>query len=131
MGAVMDGLGVRLATITGLRVYDYQADNVSPPAAVVALPQSLDYDHTMARGTDRATFPVHVLVGKVSDRASRDALAAYLAASGAKSIKAAIEADKTLAGAAATTRVMSAAVSVMTVAAVEHLAATFQIDVIA
>lgn len=128
--AVLDGLGARLATISGLRVKDYLADAVAPPTAVVAI-EAIAYDATMARGLDGGTFLVHVLVAKASDRAARDNLDGYLASSGAKSVKAAIEADPTLGAAAQSTRVQSAAVSVMTVAAIDYLAATFTVDVIA
>lgn len=127
VGAVMAGLGTRLRTISGLRVHDYAADQVSPPTAVVALPE-VTFDSTMARGSDDAEFPIHVLVGKVSDRASATKLAAYLSGG---SVKAAIEADPTLAGACQTLRVESASPSVMTVAGVDYLAATFTVNVVA
>jgi hypothetical protein len=131
IAAVMDGLGVRLATIPTLRVYDYPADSVSAPAAIVRFPEPVAYDLTAGRGTDRATFPVTVLVGKVSDRAARDALALYLNGTGARSIKAAVEGDKTLGGAAQSTRVIEASVANFRVGDADYLGATFDIDVIA
>lgn len=131
VNAAMDGIGVRLATITGLRVFDYTPDDASPPAAVIQLP-SVTYDSTMARGADEATFPVHVLVGKASDRASRHALAPYLAGTGAASVKQVIEADRTLAGAVSSTRVERASVSVIPLpSGIDLLAATFDVHVIA
>lgn len=130
---VMDGLGGRLATITNppVRVYDFPADAVAVPAAVVLFPETLTYDDTMARGADRATFQVLVLVGKVSDRAARDALALYMAGTGARSIKTVIEADKTLGGAAQTTRVTQAIVETFTVGGADYLGCRFTIDVVA
>jgi hypothetical protein len=122
----MDQLGVTLATITGLRVFDFPPDTVSAPAAVVGWPSEITYDSTMQRGADEAVFEVHVLVGRVSDRSARDALAAYLDGSGSKSVKVAIEAG-TVGDSA---RVRSAAVSVMTVSGMEFLAATFDVHVI-
>jgi hypothetical protein len=130
VGAVMDGIGARLATISGLHVYDYPADAVAVPAAVIRFPE-LTYDATMARGADRATFPVSVLVSKVSDRAARDALSLYLNGTGARSIKTVIEADRTLGGAAQSTRVTDVVVEAFTVGGVELLGATFNIDVVA
>jgi hypothetical protein len=127
----MDGLATRLGTISGLHVYGYAADDVVTPAAVVAFPDSVTYDTAMSRGADRITIPVHVLVGMVSDRSSRDALVAYMSGSGSSSVKAAVEGDVTLGSAADTTRVTDCAVSVMTVAGVDLLAATFNIDVVA
>lgn len=129
--AVQDGLGARLGTIAGLRVSDYLADSIAPPAAVVAV-EELIYDVTMGRGTDSGRFLVHVLVGRANDRAARDALDPYLNGSGAKSVKAAVEGGGgDLGGAADSVRVESATVSVMTVGAVDYLAATFTVDVIA
>lgn len=126
MNATMDAIGVRLLTITGLRVFDYTADSIAVPAAVVGLPD-VTYDNTKGRGFDFATYPVHLLVSKVSDRASRDKLAAYLVGTGGASVKAAV--DGTLGGTVQVARVASAALSTMTVAGVDYLAATFQVEV--
>ena len=131
VSTAMDGLGTRLATITGLRVFDFAPDSLSPPAAIVSLPENIEWDLTMARGSDRCTIPVYVLVGKASDRAARDKLAGYLAGTGATSVKTAIESDETLGGAVDSVRVMRASSSVMTVAGQEFLAATFDVDVVA
>lgn len=127
LNAVTDALGVRLATITGLRVYDYPADAAAPPAAIVGLPTALEFDATKARGLDRCVIPVMLLVGRVSDRASRDAMSAYLAGTGASSVKAAV--DGNLGGAAQSVRVMEARVEVVTLSAIEYLGATFDVEV--
>jgi hypothetical protein len=126
LNAAMDAIGARLLTIAGMRVYDYTADQVAPPAGVVGLPE-VGYDVTKARGTDRAVYPLIVLVSKVSDRASRDVLSQYLAGAGAKSVKAAV--DGTLGGVVQHARVASASPATITVAGVDYLAATFQIEV--
>jgi hypothetical protein len=131
IAAVMDGLGVRLSTISGLRTYDYPADAVAVPAAVVLFPETLTYDDTMARGADRASFQVIVLVGKVSDRSARDSLALYMNGTGDKSVKTVVEADRTLGAAADTARVTEATVETFAVGAVEYLGARFNIDVVA
>lgn len=127
---VLDGIGTRLATITGLRVHTYTADRVSPPAAMLSLPD-VTYDSTFGRGSDDATVELIVLVGKVSDRTSRTALGEYMNGTGTKSIKAAIEADDTLNGAAQTSRVASATAEIWTVGGDEYLAAVFTINVVA
>jgi hypothetical protein len=129
-GAVMDGLGARLATIAGLRVFDYLADAIAPPAAVVAV-EEIFYDQTMMRGSDSGRFLIHVMVGRASERAARDALDPYLAGFGERSVKRAVEDGGTLIGAWDSVRVESATVSVMTVGAVDYLTATYVVDVIA
>ena len=104
---VRDGLKTRLETISGLRVYDLIPDTVTPPAAVVGqLDFTFDIDN--ARGLDQAQVDVLVIVQRFSERTGQDKLDAYLAGSGASSIKAAIEGDRTLAGAVNTLRVTGA-----------------------
>jgi hypothetical protein len=90
---VMDELAARIDTIVGLRVFAFPPDSVAPPAAVVTYPEDYSYDETYGRGSDRLTIPVVVMVGKLTDRSSRDNLSVYADGSGVKSIKAVIEAD--------------------------------------
>lgn len=125
---VMDEVGAAAETITGLRVAPYWADRVTPPAAVIAWPDRYDYDATFGRGADRLTLPLIVLVGRVDQRTARDALAAYADGSGARSIKAAVEAGTYTA--CDSVRVQDCEFSVITVAAVEYLAGTFALDII-
>jgi len=128
--AVMDAIGARLVGVTGLRVYDYAADNAAPPAAIVSLPREVEYDSTAGRGVDRIVIPVTVLVGKVSERAARDRLGAYIAGTGADSIKSAIEGSGgDLGGVAQTVRVTSSSVDVVTIGAVDYLGASFDVEV--
>lgn len=131
LNATMNALGVRLATIAGLRVYDYPPDAVATPAGVIAYPATVDYDQTYQGGADRAMFPVHVLAGKVSDRASRDVIGAYVGRSGALSVKTTLEADPTLAGAVDSLRVMAASFGTINVGGLDYLAATFDVEVYA
>lgn len=124
---VMDELGAALDGIVGLRVFPYWADRVTPPAAVVGWPEPLTYDSTMARGSDRATVPVMVLVGKVDARSARDALSQYADGSGPFSVKAALDGGTYTA--CDSVRVASCEFTVITVAGVEYLAATFQVEI--
>lgn len=104
---VRDGLKTRLQTITGLRVFDTIPENPQPPAAIVGqLDMNFDIDN--ARGLDLATVEVYLLVQRMDVRSGQDKLDAYLAGSGAGSVKAAIEGDRTLGGACSTLRVLSA-----------------------
>lgn len=91
VNTAMDAIGTALGTVTGLRVFDFPPESASPPFAFVDMP-TITYDHTKARGTDRAVFPVLVGVGRASDRAARDQIGAYIAGSGASSVKAALDA---------------------------------------
>lgn len=124
---VMDEIGAALKTIAGLKVFPYSASKVTPPAAIVGWPDPYTYDDTMGRGSDRLTIPVYVVVGNVSARASRDAIARYADGSGEASVKAAIEAADY--ESCDSIRVESCEFGTTTVAGTEYLLATFQMDV--
>jgi hypothetical protein len=130
LNAVMDAIGARLVGVTGLRVYDYAADAASPPAAIVALPETVEYDVVAGRGADRVVIPVTVLVGRVSDRAARDQLAQYVSGTGASSVKTAIEGGTGDLGAVAhTVRVTEARIDVVTIGQIDYLGASFDVEV--
>ena len=98
------GIKTNLATITGLRVSDFQPDNINPPVAIV-FPISVNYDDAFARGMQTYTFSVQVIVGRVSERTWQNSIDAYVSSTGANSIKLAIESNKTLGGKAFDLRV--------------------------
>ena len=106
--SIRDGLKTNLETISGLTAYEYVLDWIEPPIALVAPLNSLNYDSTMARGAD--TYEIHVIVyiSRVDAQTSQDEVDSYLASTGATSVKAAIESDPTLGGAAMSVRVISA-----------------------
>ena len=106
--SIRDGLKTNLETISGLTAYEYVPDFIEPPIALVAPINSLNYDSTMARGADTYEIPVIVYISRVDAQLSQDTVDGYLASSGATSVKAAIESDPTLGGAAMSVRVVSA-----------------------
>lgn len=108
VSGVRSGLQTRLQTISGLNAYANAPGTVTVPAAVV-IPASpaIEWDETMARGSDLMSFAVLVLVARTTDGLAQDHLDPYLAGSGSTSIKAAIEGDGTLGGAADWTHVTS------------------------
>lgn len=124
----MDELAVELNQISGLRVFAYPADKVPAPAAVVGYPESLTFDATMGRGVDTAVFPIFVLIGRVTDKQSRDLLGAYCDGTGARSIKAVIEAREPWV-AMASVRVASIEFTVATVGGIDYLTAIFTVNV--
>lgn len=99
-----DGLKANLATITGLRTADTVPDNPNPPIAIV-LPQSVQYDNAFQRGMNTYTFSVLVIVNRVSERTAQNSLDAYVSGTGSRSIKLAVESDKSLGGKAFDVRV--------------------------
>jgi len=107
IGPIRDALGTNLQTITGLRVYDTLPDVVIPPCAVVGqLDFTFDVDN--ARGLDQASTDIFVIVQRFSERTGQAKLDSLLAGTGPKSIKTALESDRTLGGLVDTLRVLSA-----------------------
>ncbi len=102
---IRDGLKTRLETISGLRAYDVWPDTMNIPAAIVR-PVNMDYYNTL---TNVATLMVeiHLLAASIQNGLAKaqDILDTYLDATGTKSIKAAIEGDKTLGGTVTTCHV--------------------------
>lgn len=93
LNAVSDEIRTALATITGLRIVPWGVNQAQPPAALVGLPEQVDFDDTYGRGKDLyPDLPVVVLVGAPEQRASIINLSAYVAGSGAKSVKQKLEA---------------------------------------
>lgn len=84
-----------------IRGFDYYPDSFSAPAFIIA-DWSIEYDQAFGRGTDKLTLTCLMVVQRASERTARKALSTYVPA-----LKAALEADKQLAGAAQTLRVVS------------------------
>lgn len=124
---VMDEVGDRLDLIDGLRVFRYPPPKIVPPAAVVSYPDTLTFDETYGRGMDRMTLPVVLVVGKVSDRTTRDRLGVYCHGSGPNSVKRVLESGTNTAF--DSVRVMSVEFDVVTIAGTDYMAAMFDLDI--
>lgn len=132
MASVSDlrtGLSNRLATITGLRVSPTFLDSPKPPVAMV-LPDRILYDLNGSRGADTFMFMVSLLVGRADDRSAQNKIDSYLV--GATSVKAAIEADRTLGGVANTCRVTEMRnYAQVIIGEIVYLGVEFEVEVIA
>jgi hypothetical protein len=124
---VMDQVAARLDTIEGLRVHAHPPGRVVPPAAVVSYPDTLEFDATYGRGMDRMTLPVVLVVGRAVDRAARDELAAYCNGAGQRSIKGVLESGAYTAF--DTIRVQDIDFDVVTIAAIDYIAALLTLDI--
>jgi hypothetical protein len=91
LATVMDQIGDRLDTIPDLNVFRYPPDRIEPPAVIIGYPEEYGFDKAFGRGIDQLFLPVRIVEGKVSVRATRDRLAAYVNGSGARSFKQVIE----------------------------------------
>lgn len=106
VGEIKTALATALATITGLRAYDRQPDNLNAPFAFPSL-DSIEYHGAMSNGLVTQTYRISVIVGRAAERSAEDRLDAYLSYDQG-GIRYAIEADPTLGGFARTSIVESA-----------------------
>ena len=95
---VKDGLKARIETISGLRAFDHQPDQVNPPFAWPTLDEIRYHQTGMSSGGVVMDFTITLVVQRVTERVAQDALDQYMSWSGVKSLRAAIEADRTLGG---------------------------------
>lgn len=102
--SIRAGLAARLATVTGLRSSAYYPDQINPPMGIVDT-YTTTFDLTFGRGSDDTTWVVLVVVERQHERSAQAALDTYVPL-----VKAAIEADKSLGGAASSLQVLSVSV---------------------
>lgn len=127
--AVRDGLKVRLLTIPDLLASTNPVDALDPPYAVVGEIE-VSFDKTFGRGSDELMAKVRVYASRADVESGTDLLDDYLAGSGPSSVKAAIEADRTLGGAADTLRVEKAdGYGAYAVAGTDYLGVEFTIRI--
>jgi len=126
---VATGLATNLATITGLRTSAYQPEQLNTPLAFPIL-NTVTFHKAMGGGDVTMDWTITVLVGRYTDRTAFATLDGYLSYSGATSIRAAIESDKTLGGVCQTLVVSSAAdISSVNAADAEFLQIQFIVQV--
>lgn len=126
---IRDGLCVNAATISGLRTSAYIPATVSPPTFVVGT-FTQDFDQAMGRGLDVMVFTCHLYASKADDRSGQRTLDSYLIGTGTKSLKRALQTDKTLGGACRELRVESQqGYGIYDVANTEYFGATFTVRV--
>ena len=86
----MSELGDQLDTISGLRVKDYDADEIQVPAGLITLPMDIDYRGSF-RGMRQLNLTVIVLVQSDTDRVRKDLITPYADDEGSKSVIATLE----------------------------------------
>lgn len=102
LAAIRTALETRLATVSGLRCYEYVPDKPEVPAAIVG-PQPgefVDFQRAFSKGLVEVRLKVMVLVARPSERAAQVALDGYISAGTGKtsSVIDAIAGDRTLGG---------------------------------
>lgn len=131
LSSLRDGIKTRLATISGLRAYDTWPDQPNVPAAIVK-PLRWDYRQAIG-GVNRVTFEIIILAAGYDASTigrAQEKLDAYLDDTGSNSVKAAIEADKTLSGSASTLQVPGwTDYGVLDANGIEYMGAKLEVEV--
>jgi hypothetical protein len=94
---IADGLAERLSTVRGLRVYDHVPDVWATPCAWM-MPETVEYWNSFGGGDVQHVYSITLVVGRTADRQNQKALYEFMGYSGDRSIRAAIEGDRTLGG---------------------------------
>ena len=131
VSGMRSGLATNLATISGIRTYADIPDNPVMPAAVVQL-QSVSYNQAFARGLTEYNFVVTIIFGRVATSQAQKAMDELIDDGGGRSVKSAIESDKTLDGNAYDTRVAEMTnITSVTIGDITYLSADFAVTVFA
>ncbi|CAB4173650.1 hypothetical protein UFOVP1186_21 [uncultured Caudovirales phage] len=114
MASTIKDIRAALASAVGavgtIQASPYILGNPVPPSAHVfpaGEAGDIEYDMAMGRGIDLVPFTVEVFEGSPHDQAAQTNLDLYLASSGTRSVKQALEVDKTLGGLVEDLRVVS------------------------
>jgi hypothetical protein len=127
--AIRAGLKANLETIPNLRASANIPDMPNPPQAIVAL-NRIGYDVANAKGAAQYDFVVTVIVGRQSERTAQTSLDEYISTTHARSIKNAIQSDRTLAGSTYDVRVIEmTGLNVVSIGEVNYLSADFSVTV--
>lgn len=127
---IRNAIAANLTSIAGLRTSADIPENPSPPIAVVSL-ETVEYDGAFAGGLTEYNFLITVLASRASERSAQTRLDGFTS-TGAKSIKKAIESDKTLGGEAFDVRVTRMTnIGTVSLGEINYLAADFAVTVFA
>ena len=104
LSAIREGLRAQLAANLDLSPYSatqisaYGLSNPTPPCIQVIGPEEITYHRAMQNGHADWSITIQALAGLTSDRGAQELLDRMLESTGSASVRAAIEADKTLGG---------------------------------
>lgn len=125
-----EALATNLGTISGIRTYADIPDNPAMPAAVVQL-QSVTYNSAFAKGLTEYSFVITAIFGRIATSTAQRNLDALIS-TGERSLKTAVESDRTLDGEAFDVRVAEMTnLTSVTIGDITYLSADFAVTVFA
>ena len=130
ISSMRTALAANLSSISGIRTYADIPDNPMMPAAVVQL-QSVSYDQAFNKGLTEYQYVISAIFGRISTVESQRNLDALIS-TGDRSLKSAVESDRTLAGEAFDVRVSEMTnLTSVTIGDITYLSADFAVTVFA
>lgn len=125
---VMQEIAEKLSMHTGLNVYDYPTDTVTPPAGVIGYPETITYDETYDGGEMMFNkLPIWMVSDRIDSKSARNQVSAWTAPIGNKSVKQFL--DKENYNSCDSVHVGEAQFDVTTIADVPYLVALFEVTV--
>lgn len=94
---ICTALATKLATISGLKTFSYEPEQLNPPVAYPWL-ASMKYHTAMGVGLVEYDFTVAVVVARLDVRTGQASIDSYASPTGASSVRVALETDSTLGG---------------------------------
>ena len=130
ISSMRTALAANLSSISGIRSYADIPDNPMMPAAVVQL-QSVSYDQAFNKGLTEYQYVISAIFGRISTVESQRNLDALIS-TGNRSLKSAVESDRTLNGEAFDVRVSEMTnLTSVTIGDITYLSADFAVTVFA
>lgn len=126
--AVMEELGDKLRLFTGINVFDYPVDTVTPPAGIISYPERIEYDVTYDRGGDMFwNLPVYMVTDRVDSKSARNQISEWTDPTSNNSVKAYL--DKENYSSCDSIQVVNATFDTMSIAGIDYLVAVFELNV--
>ena len=126
---IRKGLAGQLAQVRGLRVSEQVPEQINPPAAIITR-ATVDYSLNASGGLTEWSMQVQLVAGRMADQQSQRTIDAWLSWDGPQSVRAALEADRTLGGNCQTSRVTTAdALTSLQVGDSEYIGVTLSVTV--
>lgn len=126
--SVMEEIAEKLSLFTGISVFDYPVDSVTPPAGILGYPDSIDYDVTYQRGEMSFTnLPVYMITDRTDSKSARNQVAVWTDPSHSSSVKQYL--DKENYTSCDSVNVINATFDVMTISGIDYLVAVFECNV--
>lgn len=131
LSTIRDGLAVALRRIDGMRVYEHLTEQANPPMAVITL-ERVNYHLAFQGGTSEWNFIVVIVVGRMGERSAQELLDDVMGWDGPRSVRAALDVDKSLSGSAQSVKTVAArGVRPFSIGDAQYLGVEFEVTVAA